>query len=403
MNTSEEYHSLSDEADLIDLFTRLWEKKVPILFITFLCGCLGFLYLFVTPGKYVGEVVLRGPIGAQLVRYAPLNDGIKEHYGDFLVDSGRSVKEISQFEVSTDSLVQDMVRELQDYDEIESALKEHIPQLENMSEAEFEDEKPRLFSKFKISRATERNPEVRVSLEWPDEDQLLAVFTTTMALAEQNLNTEKVSFLNGLADNIERRTSAEVKALDRVLVSKMETVDLKTQAKLLFLKEQAKIARELGFAENKLAEGGQSQVSLNFSLLDKGTEESLDEDNQKAASPLTYLRGYKSLEKEVALVSERIKDQNYLLDPGYMDTRARVISLNNNRDADEFRESIAASPFATAGDIFNIETDTIWIKNTRNAPLILIFAAILGFVISSVVVLMKSAVSGRKHRLQERI
>lgn len=388
MNTSQEYHSLNDETDLIDLFTTLWEKKITIFLITFVCGCLGLVYLFVTPGKYVGEVVLRGPIGAQLVSYATVNDGIKEHYEDFLVSSRRASKEVNQFEVSTDSLVEDMVRELEDYDEVEIALKKHVPQIKSMPEAEFEGQKKLFFSKFKVINATEINPEARVSLEWPDGDQLLAVLSTTLALAERNLNTGKIKFLNKLADNIEWRNASEVKALDRVLVSKMETVDLKMQGKLLFLKEQANIARELGFAETKLTEGGQdNQISL-------------DNGNQGGGSTTTYLRGYKSLEKEIALVLSRTKEQNYLLNPSFMDIQARVIELKNNGDADQFRESIAASPFAFSSDIFNIKVDMILVKNTRNAPFILVFSVILGFVSSSVIVLIRNAISGRKILLQ---
>ena len=406
MNTSQEQYLHNDEIDLIDLFAVLWKKKTAIFLVTFLFLLGGVMYLVITPGKYVGEVVLRGPFGAQLVSYAPLNDGIKKHYGDFLVNSGRDFKEINQFEVTTDSLVNDMVRELQDYDEVEIALKEHIPQFGSMSEAEFEDEKSWLFSKFKIIRATERNPEVRISLEWPDDDQLLEVLSTTLALAEQNLNIGKIKFLNGLADNIERRNSAEVKALDRVLTSKMKTIDLKMQGKLLFLKEQAKIARELGFAENKLTEGGQdnqvlfNQVLFNNSSLDEDAEMPLDDGNQNDTSSVTYLRGYKSLEKEASLISARVGDQNYLLDSDFMGTKARVIELKNNGDAAQFRESIVASPFASTSDIFNIKMDTIWIKNTRNAALILAFSVILGFVIGSVVVLVRNAMSGRRNRLQ---
>lgn len=403
MNTSQEYHSLSDETDLIDLFTTLWEKKITIFLITFLFGCLGLMYLLVTPGKYVGEVVLRGPIGAQLVDYAPLNDGVKEHYGDFLVSSGRDLKEINQFEISTDSLVKDMVRELQDYDEVEIALKKHIPQVGSMSDAEFEGEKNRLFSKFKITRATERNPEVRVALEWPNKDELVEVLFMTLALAEQKINSGKVVFLESLADNIERRNSVEVKKLDRVLTSMMETVDLKMQGKQLFLKEQAAIARELGLAENSLTEGGQeNQVSLSISVIsvqDENAAVPLESRDQDDVSDVTYLRGYKSLEKEIALMSVRTNEQNYLLNSDFMETKAQAIELRNNGAADQFRETIDASPFVVGADIFNISKGTIWIKNMRNAPFILIAVTLLGFFVSSVFVLLKSAVSVRKTRI----
>lgn len=403
MNTSRETHLPNDEIDLIDMFSTLWEKKVTIFLVSLLFLLAGVFYQFITPGKYVGEIVLRGPIGAQLVSYAPLNDGVKEHYGDFLESSGQDIKAVNQFEISTDSLVRDMVRELQDYDEVESALKEHSPQVREMSDTEFESEKSRLFSKFRITPATDRNPEVRVALEWSDEDQLLDVFFTTLSLAEQNLNTEKVKFLKSLADNIERRNSAEVEKLNRALISIMETVDLKVQGKSLFLKEQAEIARELGFAENRLTEGGQdNQFSLNISLQDKDSEVPLEDGDRDGFSEVTYLRGYKSLEKELALISGRTNDQNYLLDPDYMEKKARISELKNNGDADQFRKVIDASPFASGADIFNIERDTIWVQNTRNTPFVLVFFGALGAIIGSVVVLMRNAMSGRsrKSRLQ---
>ena len=401
MSAPQEYHLPNDEADLIELLSTLWRGKFIIVLAMLAFLGMGVIYLFATPGKFVGEIVLRGPTGARLAAYAPLNDGIKEHYEEFLEQTGQATEATSQFEVSTNSLERDIVRELQDYGEFAVALKTHSDAIGQMSKEAFDDARTRLFSKLSISPATERNPQGRVALEWTDEDQLLSILETTLIVADQNLNAEKLEALNGLANNIERRNQAKSRELEQALLSARETADLERESWLLFLKEQAEIARTLDLGDNGLAAGGQdSQLTVNMSVAaDDDIKDEQQEDELRNVVPKAiYLRGYKSLEKERALLMARTDEQNYILNPYYLEVRHQAIVLKNDGAAELFREAIEASPFALGVNIFKVNRDAILVTNTRNAPMILIVAICLGVLVGSTIVVVRNAVLQRAIR-----
>lgn len=401
MSLSQNHHRTTDEINLLEMLITLWEGKITVALVAFLCGCLGVSFFILFP-KHIGEFTIRGPVGASLAAYAPLNDEVKKHYGDFTRNTGDSRTATNQFEISTEGLVEDMVRELQDYSEFESALREYSPKIRDMSANEFSDERNDILAKFRIALATDSNPSVHVTFEWHNESQLLDILTSTLLKAEENLNATKSELLTGLADNIERRTLSELRSLDQDLLSVMESVDLETKSRLIFLKEQAAIARELDLAENKLAEGGQSD-HISFSILPggDGSRQSGASKNAKGSSrserpdrPIPealYLRGYKSLEKEVALIESRTHEQNYLLNPFFLETKRQAIELKHNTSEKVFREAINTSPFAARSNIFNIDRDGIRVKSKRNLPLILAASVLLGFLASCTFVLIKDA------------
>lgn len=390
MNTSPENNVPDDEVNLLEILADLWKAKMSILLVTGLCGLLGLGFLLLAP-KYVGEFVLRGPVGARLSAYAPLNDGIKEHYEDSLQKPDANKEITDQFEISTNSLVSDMTRELQDFEEYEQALREHSAKVRGMSDEKYRDERSDLLSDFVITPASKTNSSARVAFEWHDEEQLLDILTSTLTLAESNLNSNKTAFLTGLSDNIARRTQDKLQSLDRDLKSVMEVVDLETESRLLLLTEHAAIARELDLAENNLAANSQdSQFLLNISSSNAapGTPEDL---NRNVPEKALYLRGYKSLEKEIALMEGRTREQKYLLDLNFLDVKRQSIELKHDAAAELFQNAINTSPFASDADIFGVARDAIRVSNKRSIPIILAFSLILGFFGSCAFFVIKSA------------
>lgn len=387
MITPQEQYVASDEIDLIELFGTLWDKKLTILLVTALCACLGLAYIFLTPGKYVGEVVLRGPIGARLAAFAPLNDEIKTHYKEFSVLSGDG--EVNQFEISTDSLVRDMVRELQSYEAYENSLKAHDPDISGMSDDDFFRNRNELLSKFSIIQASDRNPDVKVTLAWDNEAQLLRILSETLKRAEQNVTTDKLELLNGLADNIERRKITKMQSAELALMTAQETIDLAQQSRLLLLQEQVALARELELSESRLIEG-----ELGWSL---GSQNQANPENQ--SSTALYLRGYKSLEKEIALIEARTKEQNYILNTSFLALKREAIDAQNDNTAEQFRAVISTSPFASGANIFDLDADAIRVNDEKSGSIILALFLLLGMIGSSVYVLIKGAFSKRNQRM----
>lgn len=393
MTSSQEHSQTKDEISLIELVIQLWNKKYTILLISTLCGCLGLVYTLISPGKYVGEFVLRGPAGVSLASYANLNDSIKEHYGKFLQGEAngkflqREAKgrvDSSQFEIKTDGLVADMTRKLQEFEEYEVALKMHSMKASALSEDEFFDARTTYFSKLRVIVATDRNPETRIILNWPNEQELIKILKTTLFKAEENLISDKLVLLNSLADNVERRTERKLKTLARDQVSMKETIDLEIEGRLAFLKEQAQIARELDLAENSLSDSRQESRFF--------FEMSSENNSAYSAPPeAVYLQGYKSLEKEIELLTSRVGEKKYLMSSQFMYISKQIIEHKNSVSADLFREAIQSSPFAINAGIFSISEDAIRIENSRNTILILGIFLVFGFFGSCLFVLMREA------------
>ena len=382
MNSSLEQLQASDEINLFELFSNLWKNKITILLVSFLCGCLAFGLLLLTPEKYSGEFVLREPTGRQIAAYAPLNDGIKASYAEVLQNEKQDGEVTVQFEITTDGLFTEMVRELQDFEEFEAALKQYNSEYRDMSDEEFFEARSGLISNISIVPATELDPNARISFEWGNKNQLLDIFVMALLKAEENVNIGQLRMVSDLADNIERRALNERANLDSNLDSVEEAVDLATAGRLLFLKQQASIARELGLAENSLTNS--YQENLFATVLDDGT---ILRDRPETL----YLRGFKSLEKEIYLIETRVGDEKYLQNSEFLNAKRKILVLKNDVTVKSFRSSIKGSPFASGAKIFNIRKEAISVTKARSDSLILALSLMLGFFGSCVYVLMRDA------------
>lgn len=391
MTSSQEHSQMNGEISLIELVIQLWNKKYTILLISILCGCLGIVYTLISPGKYVGEFVLRGPAGASIAAYANLNDSINEHYGKFLNDGEENQELIksSQFIITTDGLVEDMTRKLQEFGEFEAALKMHSTRASALSADEFFDARTAYFSKLRIIFATDRNPETRIVLNWPNEQELVKILEETLSNAEKNLVSDKLVLLNSLADNVERRTENILKKLVREHVSVKEIVDLENISKLIFLKEQADIARELNLSENSLAKSRQENK---FFFEKKSGNRNI----YNILPEAVYLRGYKALEKEIRLIENRLGEEKYLINPRYMGISQEIIEQKNIASAELFRDSIISSPFTSNTDIFSISESAIRIENSRKTTLIVGIFFVFGFFGSCTLILTREAFSAHR-------
>ena len=364
-------------------FSNLWKNKITILLVSFLCGCLAFGFLLLIPEKYSGEFVLREPTGRQIAVYEPLNDGIKESYAEILQNEEQDGELTFQFEITTDGLFTEMVRELQDFEEFEAALKQYNSDYRDMSDEEFLEARSGFISSISIVPATERDHNARISFEWGNKNQLLDIFVMALLKAEENVNSGQLRMMSDLADNLERRALKERANLDSNLDSVVEAVDLATAGRLLFLKEQASIARELGIAENSLTTSYQENLLAN-TVLDDGT---ILRDRPETL----YLRGFKSLEKEIYLIETRVGDEKYLQNSEFLNAKRKILVLKNDVTVKSFRSSIKGSPFASGAKIFNIGKEAISVTKARSDSLILALSLMLGFFGSCVYVLMRDA------------
>lgn len=377
----------SRNMDALEQFMIIWRKKTVVALFIIVFALLGIAFIQFAEGKFKGVVELRAPREAQLSDYVQLNEALAEHY---------TVEAESQstFEITSDGLLDDMIRELQDYAEVKSAMQQHSPVIGNMSARDFQENSQSILGKFAVHVGTERLPITKVELEWSDEDELFNIMTTTFLLADKNVNAGRLRDYGALAENLERRHSTELVKAQEDLTGAAKIIDLETQRRLLFLTEHAEIARELDIPENRLNAGArENQVALSLNMEAR-------EDTKYNADELdgvtSYLRGYLSLEKEIDLIKSRAKDQTYLLQKDFVDIQRRIILLENHSSAQAFRKVLDESPFARDMPIFPLSEYSIWIENQRNPLLVLALSLLLGGILGSVFVLLQAMIKDRR-------
>lgn len=391
MQTVREYHKPRDDISLLELVSTLWSNRVTIFLGLIASAFVGIAVIFLMPSRYVGEYNLHIPVGADLAKFAPLNDKVLEHYvvkRDEVVARSQESEAFS-FLIEPKGLVQSLLQELQNKTTYLLALRDEVPSVANMSDADMRDARREFLSKFTVNQATDRDPVARVSLEWPDEDQLYAILMATIGYAEQKVAEDKLHAFGSLVDNIKRRDAERMQNLKSALGSIERVIDLETRSRVQLLKEQAAIARAMNLPDNSLGEGERK----NRILLNTAPREKNNSLEPKSEPETLYLRGYKALEKEIALLETRTSEQRYHFDSRYIALQRDIIGLEDSREAAWFRQVLEESPFAEGDRLFQPTKNNIAVTNKKNPLVILVAALMFGLFVSSALVLGRHALS----------
>ena len=159
--------------------------------------------------------------------------------------------------------------------------------------------------------------------------------------------------------------------------------NLKTQNRLAFLEEQAQLARTLGIKTNTFET--QNFDSKNFTITNIDTN-----------SPF-YLRGYESIEKEIALIKSRKEEKNYINE--LVELEQKKYLLNEDKNLERIEKLFLNTPVTQKENFvaanLNIAETKFKYDNIQNYT-ILIVAIFLGLFVGSFYVLISNALKNRK-------
>ena len=149
------------------------------------------------------------------------------------------------------------------------------------------------------------------------------------------------------------------------------------------MKEQAAIARQLGIADNQagLAALGTNGIGINVNTDMPG-----------------YLRGFKALEKEIALINSRGAGDALLpYVPNYPILAAQLRTLTTDKRLEHIEKGIALTPLVDAEKFIaaNYDLDAVIFTSSINKLLIVILATLMGGVIAVIFVLLRHALVQR--------
>ena len=229
---------------------------------------------------------------------------------------------------------------------------------------------------------------------------------TIQFLSEDEDTTNKwLKILNTLEYSINKKTQEYLKSLinkklerDKLVIqNQIEDIDrriendvkfylLETDSRLSFLREQAKIAREGNVDSEKVTPSSfGSNYSINYN------EDSLS---------LYYMKGYRVIEKEIALIKER--KNPYLYAKSIPNLELRKLELESNqsiiRKEANFKKTAIFSDSKFSAGLINVNSTEVFQDEYTSPIIIIIISGLIGLIIGVFYVFISSAINSAMKR-----
>ena len=209
---------------------------------------------------------------------------------------------------------------------------------------------------------------------------------------EYSINKKTQEYLKSLINKKLERDKKfkqnQIEDIDRKIENDLKFYLLETNSRLSFLKEQAKIAREGNVDSEKVTPSSfGSNYSINYN------EDSLS---------LYYMKGYRVIEKEIALIKER--KNPYLYAKSIPNLELRKLELESNqsiiRKEANFKKTAIFSDSKFSAGLINVNsTSTEVIQDEYTSPIIIkIISGLIGLIIGVFYVFISSAINNAMKR-----
>ena len=372
-----------DEIDLFELFETLWRGKWKIITTTFVAALVGITFSFVQPNSYQVSTPIQNGKQSVFLPYIALNDLLEDK--GLLFDSeknsnGYSFNSVSVFEM--------FVTEFNDYEEMINVLSDNYFVKQSIEELDEIGKRTALigFAKsFALKRPSRDGENWLLSFEWHDNFEGARLLDD--AIQQTLINTQKATKdnIDNLASSVDIRNSLELDNLRNELrLNKIKQIYAEKK-RLQYLIEQSAIAREIGIESN----------SLNSNDLSRSSQNRIALSISPNAFPF-YLRGYKAIEKEISLISNRSDEEALLMKSGYIEIKEKILSLEND---------LSSSQLRTASKLIANDSPNKWVeydlefadsKSQKKSKLYVALSILLGGMFGAMYVLVSNSIRKRK-------
>ncbi len=385
--------SVDNEINLIEVFDIIWRKKIKVALIVTLTIIAALIYHKSNPSTYLAKTEITPISVFQEFKYATINsfaarsnfhferkvkkeivisDEIKEilekeiiylPFGEidrfFLLNL--FVDKLNEGEILKESIKKQNLINKEDYENdrlYENAVSKLAHSIKILPSEEMIEKEKRKVIKWNIVFETKNKEtwgKILESLEYP---------------INQEVNNYLANVTSKFLEDAKKLRYYLIEDIDQKVSNSLDQYEINIIRRLAFLKEQAKIARELNLAKN------------NF--------------NQKLTvdhnSEPYYLRGYEIIEKEIELIKKRTDKKNFIKDLNKIEEEKRELISNKNIERFEnlFMQSpIMNPPEFSAGKINFLSTT--YEDNKIALNIFLIIATILGIIIAIFYVLIEES------------
>jgi len=365
-----------EEIDLFQIIDDLWKDKIKITIFTIIAGILGVALYFITPKEFEVYTDFSPAKSSFFLNYYNLNKALKTN------DFG--------FSMEKDNIFNLVIEEFNDLDELRSVFlkNENINNqfLSNLDNEAQMNSINNFAKKFEIIPPFKDEKKWKLKFVWSDVEEGKEIFNSSIRLSQENLQKSLINDLDKYANFIDFQNNLTKESLANEISMLLKSETLKLEKRVLYLSEQAEIARSLGIQKNNLDEIELS--SLNQNIM---------EFNVSTSSMPEYLRGYDALEKERDLLIERSTKEILLFSKDYIEKLNQIEQLDTDIRSKQLR---VISSIITTDNPHNWVYYDFTISEINNIHRSLItyltLSLLLGVFTISFYVLVSKAYSNRK-------
>ena len=363
-----------DEIDLFEFFETLWDGKWKIILTTFVAAIIGVVFSVVKPNSFEVSTPFQSGKPSVFITYTSLNDLLKSNQFSFSVDEN--------------SIFKKFIAEFNDYEEMVDAVSTSEFVQKSIKDLDDDDKQRALidFAKaFELKAPSKNEENWTLSFEWHDDREGAKLFNDAIRQTLSNTKNISVSNVNELAEAIDIRNTRNLEQLrNKLSIIEKNQID-RNKKRIQYLREQSAIAKELGIETNRLDANALSQSSQNAISLSVNSND----------VPY-YLRGYKAIEKEVALIESRSDEDNLLISDGYIKTKEEIISLETDLSSSQLRNAAEVIANDIPNDWVQFDLSIADVKSQKKSMLYVALSIVLGGMVGAMYVLISNAVRKRK-------
>ena len=387
-----------DEIDLGKIILDLWEGKWKIITSTIIAFIISLGFVFFKPQPSYRAITEIEPISSiEARKYNSLNSfdyranreiepinsiDARKHNSlnsfDFFKITPQTLLNLYIEQVVSKSLFIDVIKDLEIYKKSDYDTEEDYDNaiLTLVSEIEV------LFPN--DNRKNEDNRKYhQILFSHTDQELWKNILTEFHKINQEFLREEFIDSFNQKILIERSKNKFDLEDIEKNINAQKIVYNLKTQNRLAFLEEQAQLARTLGIKTNTFET--QNFDSKNFTITNIDTN-----------SPF-YLRGYESIEKEIALIKSRKEEKNYINE--LVELEQKKYLLNEDKNLERIEKLFLNTPVTqkenfVAANLNIVETQFEY-DNIQKYT-ILILAIFLGLFVGSFYVLISNALKNRK-------
>jgi len=363
-----------DGIDLFEFFETLWDGKWKIILTTFVAAIIGVVFSVVKPNSFEVSTPFHSGKPSVFITYTSLNDLLKSNKFSFSVDEN--------------SIFKMFIAEFNDYEEMVDAVSTSEFVQKSIKNLDDDDKQRALigFAKaFKLKAPSKKEKNWTLSFEWHDHIEGAKLFNDAIRQMLSNIKNISVSNVNELAEVIDIQNTRNLEQLRNKLslIEKNQTYIIKKR--IQYLREQSAIAKELGIETNRLDANALSKSSKNAISLSVNSND----------VPF-YLRGYKAIDKEIALIESRSDEEKLLIADGYIQTKEEIISLETDLSSSQLRNAAEVIANDIPNDWVQFDLSIADVKSQKKSMLYVALSIVLGGMVGAMYVLISNAVRKRK-------